>query len=361
MKQRFEVLDTFRGFFSFLVALFHLANLNNSFLVQNMFVKNAYLFVDFFFVLSGFVIAYNYEAIIVSAKDLLNFFNKRFFRLFPLHLAVLLIFLVYVIGRNSFGHPFTEMQWHEYSKETFFTTLFFVNSIKFPRIDYLSWNTVSWSISAEAISYCVFGILMIVLSNYKKLKLLFYVCIVVLSYAALKFLNGDFYLFQTFQNGFLRGLVGFFTGCISFKIYMKIKDYKLSFNFASLLETGFLLVAVSTVCLGKYLSGYGFIYEIVFMGTLLIFAFERGALSKFFLSIPILKKLGKISYSIYLNQIIVLILFDIAFKKFSRANQFIDTGLVCAISVVLFLVSWWTYNNIERRFMRGIKKATKNS
>ena len=54
---------------------------------------------------------------------------------------------------------------------------------------------------------------------------------------------------------------------------------------------------------------------------------------------------------------IVLIFFDIMFERFSRANQFIDTVLVLSVSVVLFFVSAWTYKNIEKRFMRGLKKS----
>ncbi len=56
---RFEALDGWRGICACLVVLFHFhgySPLNTSGLI-----RNSYLFVDFFFVLSGFVIACNYS------------------------------------------------------------------------------------------------------------------------------------------------------------------------------------------------------------------------------------------------------------------------------------------------------------
>ncbi len=58
MKKMFLPLESLRGFAAISVALFHLST--NSHLELN-FVKNAWLMVDFFFVLSGFVISLNYS------------------------------------------------------------------------------------------------------------------------------------------------------------------------------------------------------------------------------------------------------------------------------------------------------------
>ena len=63
-------------------------------IASNAFVDNAWLMVDFFFVLSGFVIALNYQGAIRSGASLLEFQYRRFFRLYPLHLVMLLVFLL---------------------------------------------------------------------------------------------------------------------------------------------------------------------------------------------------------------------------------------------------------------------------
>jgi len=65
-KQHFEVLDGLRGSAAFLIVVFHLFNYSFSFQGPWALVKHAYLAVDFFFALSGFVVAY---AMIVSIVD----------------------------------------------------------------------------------------------------------------------------------------------------------------------------------------------------------------------------------------------------------------------------------------------------
>ena len=58
-SDRFVALDSWRGICALLVALFHVPIIGV--MRQVTLVSNGYLFVDFFFVLSGFVIATVYE------------------------------------------------------------------------------------------------------------------------------------------------------------------------------------------------------------------------------------------------------------------------------------------------------------
>jgi peptidoglycan/LPS O-acetylase OafA/YrhL len=53
------------------------------------FVWNSYLFVDFFFVLSGFVISANYQERLMRGFGVGRFMLLRFGRLYPLHLFML--------------------------------------------------------------------------------------------------------------------------------------------------------------------------------------------------------------------------------------------------------------------------------
>lgn len=55
---RFDALDGWRGIAALMVSLFHF-NAYHHF-VASPFIRNAHLYVDFFFVLSGFVIAHAY-------------------------------------------------------------------------------------------------------------------------------------------------------------------------------------------------------------------------------------------------------------------------------------------------------------
>src|SRR5271168_66117 len=82
-KEHFEVLDGLRGSAAFLIVVFHLFNYSFSFKGPWALVKHAYLAVDFFFALSGFVVAYAYDDR-WDKMTTLQFFRIRLIRLHPL-------------------------------------------------------------------------------------------------------------------------------------------------------------------------------------------------------------------------------------------------------------------------------------
>src|SRR5580698_2321779 len=85
-KEHFEVLDGLRGSAAFLIVIFHLFNYSFGFHGPWALVKHAYLAVDFFFALSGFVVAYAYDDR-WTRMSVLQFFRIRLIRLHPLVLV----------------------------------------------------------------------------------------------------------------------------------------------------------------------------------------------------------------------------------------------------------------------------------
>ena len=63
-------LESLRGLAALSVAFYHFDI--GSLLTNNAFVKNSWLMVDFFFVLSGFVIALNFQSKIYNFTDVIN-------------------------------------------------------------------------------------------------------------------------------------------------------------------------------------------------------------------------------------------------------------------------------------------------
>jgi len=85
---RFQALDSWRGVAALMVVIYH-APLLWSFYDAG-FVRHSWLFVDFFFVLSGFVIAHAYASKLRDMTDVGHFMLRRFGRVWPLHAAMLL-------------------------------------------------------------------------------------------------------------------------------------------------------------------------------------------------------------------------------------------------------------------------------
>jgi peptidoglycan/LPS O-acetylase OafA/YrhL len=108
--------------------------------------------VDFFFVLSGFVITCTYMDTMRNAADYGDFLKRRLARILPLHLAVLFMFAVPVVAFR-YGWLSTKFP------ETLEMSAFPANALLLHAwgfVDHISFNPTSWSVSAEWLVYLLF-------------------------------------------------------------------------------------------------------------------------------------------------------------------------------------------------------------
>ncbi|WP_225889705.1 acyltransferase family protein [Chitinophaga terrae (ex Kim and Jung 2007)] len=154
-RQHFEILDGLRGIAAIAVVIFHFMEIavpdyNDSF------IAHAYLAVDFFFCLSGFVIAYAYDRRI-SNLGLLNFLKLRLIRLHPL------VIIGAVIGLAVFVFdPFSNL----YRLYADSTLLLFLSSgllIPYPLVreryfNLFHLNPPTWSLFWEYIANIGYGL-----------------------------------------------------------------------------------------------------------------------------------------------------------------------------------------------------------
>jgi peptidoglycan/LPS O-acetylase OafA/YrhL len=85
-KEHFEVLDGLRGSAAILIVIFHVFNYSFGWDTSLSLLHHAYIAVDFFFGLSGFVVAYAYDDR-WTRMSTLQFFRIRLIRLHPLVLV----------------------------------------------------------------------------------------------------------------------------------------------------------------------------------------------------------------------------------------------------------------------------------
>src|SRR5690242_15244341 len=149
-------LNSLRGIAALLTTIFHINIVLSSFgggLVNGKatsIVSRMYLMVDFFFILSGFILCYVYANRFegpVKGKDFKRFTIARFARVYPLHLFSLLLTTLFLFLLHQCGVIVTPILDAENSGYSFITNLFLLHSMNFHQ--WFTFTHASWSISTE--------------------------------------------------------------------------------------------------------------------------------------------------------------------------------------------------------------------
>lgn len=293
-----------------------------------------YLAVDLFFMLSGFVIWYNYAPRLAPLRPgaIRAFLWRRFARVYPLHVFLLTGFIGLALVLRAAGHdtsryPFAQIPWH----------LLLIQNWGF--IPDLAWNEPAWSISTEFAAYLVFPVLVAVLRP----------CWVArggwLALAAL-LLVGEWLFFRhagetsigadISRLGLGRCLIEFALGTV------------LCIGWRS--GAGRFAVLWGGLCLAAWGIGWHFALEerqfvpLVLAAGLMALAGGRGPLVRA-IGGRALHYLGEVSYSTYLAHTLLFILFKLAFAD--AALQFGWTALAGYLAAVL-LASIALHHGVER-------------
>ena len=328
MEHRFLALESWRGIAACLVALFHLDAYSH--LYDLPFLRNSWLFVDFFFVLSGFIIAANYQKRLAEGFGLGRFLLLRLGRLYPLHFAMLALFIGFeslkLLGRTllagsvsaTSAMPFaTEAQ----APSTIVANLLLVQSLHL--FDYLTWNIPSWSISTEFYTYVVFAACVIALRRHARMAL----PLALLGGPLLIALLSDHNMSTNYDWGIVRCIYGFAAGVMAWHLYKNADSFKkwlLARSLGSALECAVLGLSVVFVCVADTTNPLSIAAPYVFALVVLVFAFEAGAASSMLRWWPLVF-LGTVSYSIYMTHVFVeQRLFDVAgvFSRITHLNAF---------------------------------------
>lgn len=301
---RFDVLDSWRGIAALIVCIFHYEG--NSHIDRLPLIENGYLFVDFFFVLSGFVMAHSYGEKIGQSISFFTFAKLRLARLYPVHVLMLAAFVGYELiqviviqlGANIHTAPFSEAS---RAPLAIISNLLFLNGMGVH--DTLTWNGPSWSISTEFYTYLVFGAICLLAAKYRSA---IYVGVAILGCAMLVAFSPDF-MDATYDQGFFRNIYGFALGVLMYKLAGAHKS-----NFSTITATlheAIVLLAIIAFVSGFANSSLAFASPVVFAVALLVFSSEKGKISHLLKS-PSLLFLGKISFSLYMtHRVLQMIIF----------------------------------------------------
>ncbi|VVP91389.1 hypothetical protein PS918_03269 [Pseudomonas fluorescens] len=352
-EKRFDSLDSFRGLMAVSVVLYHL-RVSDSF-TEWTFFRHADVFVSFFFVLSGFVLTHAYGRSVQF--DFRKFFITRTFRLLPLHLFMLGVFLLLECGRYMAvqkGMAFNNAPFSgKFAPSEILPNALLLQSWTH-LTEPLSFNFPSWSISIEYYTYMIFAV---ILSMTFDARTWVWATIVFVA-LALVYAGNTFFTIES-----LRGLAYFFTGCLAYVMYLRLPHPDRA-NARLLTALEVIAVAAAVVFVVSDFTAKALVASPLFGAIVVIFAFEGGTLSRW-LTGRGFRFLGKLSYSIYLTHAAVLFCAVSAFMVGKKVlgvdiapmidgTRYLDTGnavlnnvIALLVAGLVVLVSMFTYRYVE--------------
>jgi len=342
-------------------------------------IEYGYLFVDLFFVLSGFVVTLAYSSRLTSGAQLRPFLIRRFGRLYPLMIFSTVLFVLafnaaifakHTIVDIGYTHLFKNPDALAYMVPQFselIGTATFMQGMGWFNKQIL--NYVSWSISAEFYTYLLFAAVCIGFSGRWRLlvsALLSVVGIAVAAWTSLTVhdcLSINACYAVTYDFGFFRCMGSFFLGALAFHASRKV-----TFN-----ET-----TAQIGALGALFAFFALIraFPLLAIGFPLLCAFiiitiskDKGFLADFLNRKP-MQVLGQRSFSIYMLHPIILLLLGPLPAVISHTvdplknTVFTIVGLGIYLTLII-VVAGWSYAKIEtpsrdwfNRLARGRQDGT---
>jgi peptidoglycan/LPS O-acetylase OafA/YrhL len=289
--KRFAVLDSWRGICACLVAIH-----NFQYPQAPSFIQHSFLFVDFFFALSGFVVTHAYMHRFESPSAVAEFMVRRFGRLWPLH-SVLLISYIAIESAKFVAAPALHLNFQGGLFDPPNSISSIVRNVVLTQAvgahTSLSLNSPSWSISTEFWTYLLFALICTISPRRPPSAIV--MGAICLFAAALIILYVPNLLASNTDYAFARCLYGFFGGHLAYRIWQANEH---DFRSSTLLEISAVLLVIAFVCFAGS-DALSMAAPLVFGFTVLVFATEGGAISRKLKS-STLVTLGAWSYSIYM-------------------------------------------------------------
>lgn len=345
MIKSFEGL---RGTAAIIVALYHL-KVAATYVAP---IAHGYIFVDLFFVLSGYVIASAYFQRLESVHQAAAFMLRRFGRLYPLHIATAIMFLFADISVTALkrllvatgqGHMLRnpgDLGFHLPTFSQIASTFTLTQGMGLH--DSLFLNSVSWSISVEFWAYAVFALLCIAFRRSVLIMAFLSASMFAVSVWA------SIYQHNCLHDGgcmnlvdgfaFSRCLASFMLGVIVWRARGAAREFERVVQVIAVAGTLSLFFFLSA------LPAIAFLLPLCFAAVIWSLAMDTGPIAGV-LSTPFFTKLGERSYSIYMLHPVLLFGF---FEFVQRVTGFWSGAVtILAYLAVLYLAAGLSYRFIE--------------
>jgi peptidoglycan/LPS O-acetylase OafA/YrhL len=327
-RERFLALDAFRGLAAIGVAVFHFRWTHKE-LVATSFFDGAFTLLDCFFVLSGFMLAHVYLAKPTTVRA---FVWRRLARLYPLHLFAMLMFLGLQLvklvasqhGVNTRHEAFESM-----NILNFLDNILLLQSFGVLAHD-VSWNYPSWTVSTELFA-----------------TLLVYALVMRFGRGALKTICGTLIALTILYmvvfsvqprdygpDALIRCILAVALGCLVQRAHANYQVIRGPL-WGTVAEVA-AVIAIIAMMRSSMAQSVWYLIVIGLAGAVYVFAAEAGLVSRALRTLRV-NDLGTVSYSMYLNHVLVGTVFSKFYLVYAP-----NLGLTGAQSTALFLVLFVT-------------------
>lgn len=304
-KPHYLILDGLRGVAAVWVVAFHLFEANATSHLD-LILNHGYLAVDFFFVLSGFVVGYAYDDR-WDKMNLRSFFKRRLIRLHPM------IIMGMAVGAICFYFQ-AGQEWQRIAEVPFWKMLLVMlvgfTLLPLPKsMDIRGWqemhplNGPAWTLFFEYIANILYALFIRKFSN-KVLGILVIIAGILLLHMAVTGPEGDVIGGWSldaaqFRIGLTRLMYPFFAGLLLSRL-MKPTRVKYAFLLCSVL----ILIILSIPRIGGsehlWMNGLYDSLSIIFLFPLIVYLGANGEVKQKFAT-KLCKLLGDISYPLYIT------------------------------------------------------------
>lgn len=340
-------LQVFRGLAAVMVLLAHSNIMLNKSLFSGSFIPG-YIGVDFFFVLSGFIIMLTCKKSIGSG-EISGYIRKRVLRVFPPYIIYTVLAFIVSFAYEQFTGT-RLIYWIYINAQNFFQSIslypFSADKTRLPILP------VAWTLTHEMLFYILFASLFFI-KNKSGILLIAAAWIALIVAAPVMKVSGSNYLLDTFLSS--RNLE-FIMGCAMAYFASNYVDWKISVS-ALICGLGMLVIAWSNTLSGYSITTlsdwavYGIPFALIIFGATRLERFIHNKEGKVF---RFLVYLGDASYSIYLVHFIVIMVCKRTINDLGMEYGYMEFWLTSAIALVVSLAM---YELIEEPMIRWFNRA----
>lgn len=346
--RQLPTLTGLRGIAALAVLLYHIRGGTGGFAPDSAIAlfAHGYLAVDLFFVLSGFVLWWTYGAVFreQGRAAIAPFIIRRFARIFPLHLAVMLAMLAFALLLAATGralgpqYPLAELPAHLLLVQNWGVT------------DRLAWNDPAWSISAEWAAYLALALGGAAAARLDTGPWRFPILTLVIAggLGAFFMLTGRAGIGEDIAaTGLVRCLAEFGIGVMLCQWWSAMEQRRML-----VACTAALLAAMGAALIASGISQPAGVPLV--MAALVIAALEASRARRPLLGGAVAQWFGQISYALYLSHFFLWILFKLLFIA---DPDRVSAPAVAAFIVVVLGVSHLLHHHIERPGRQWAQRA----